>query len=195
MNGGFLGEGLPDRRIGQAATSAAYRISGPVPAIFHEDPLFLGLCAAFDELLGPVVTALDCFAAYLDPWLAPGDFLAWLGTLVGVSVSPGAETGPDASDRHRALIAGAVRAYQARGTAAGLRDVVAAAVGVTAEQVSVADVPTGGGVWAPTIRYHDGVFYVIVTVAMSPRGCVVFTAADPATKLPRKMVKASRYRE
>ena len=48
------------------------------------------------------------------------------------------------------------------------------------EQVSVDDVPTGGGVWAPTIRYHDGVFYVIVTVAMSPRGCVVFTATDPA---------------
>jgi xylan 1,4-beta-xylosidase len=48
------------------------------------------------------------------------------------------------------------------------------------EQVSVTDVPTGGGVWAPTIRYHDGVFYVIVTIAMSPRGCVVFTAADPA---------------
>ncbi|HVQ92062.1 MAG TPA: family 43 glycosylhydrolase [Mycobacteriales bacterium] len=48
------------------------------------------------------------------------------------------------------------------------------------EQVGVDDVPTGGGVWAPTIRYHDGVFYVIVTVAMSPRGCVVFTATDPA---------------
>jgi xylan 1,4-beta-xylosidase len=48
------------------------------------------------------------------------------------------------------------------------------------EQVSVDNVPTGGGVWAPTIRYRDGVFYVIVTVAMSPRGCVVFTATDPA---------------
>ena len=48
------------------------------------------------------------------------------------------------------------------------------------EQVGVEDVATGGGVWAPTIRYHDGVFYVIVTVAMSPRGCVVFTATDPA---------------
>ena len=48
------------------------------------------------------------------------------------------------------------------------------------EQAGVADVATGGGVWAPTIRYHDDVFYVIVTVAMSPRGCVVFTAADPA---------------
>jgi len=48
------------------------------------------------------------------------------------------------------------------------------------EQVSVDGVPTGGGVWAPTIRYRQGVFYVIVTVAMSPRGCVVFTATDPA---------------
>jgi len=48
------------------------------------------------------------------------------------------------------------------------------------EQCSVDDVPTGGGVWAPTIRYREGVFYVIVTIAMSPRGCVVFTATDPA---------------
>jgi xylan 1,4-beta-xylosidase len=48
------------------------------------------------------------------------------------------------------------------------------------EQAGVTGVPTGGGVWAPTIRYRDGVFYVIVTIAMSPRGCVVFTAVDPA---------------
>jgi len=48
------------------------------------------------------------------------------------------------------------------------------------EQVAVEDAPTGGGVWAPTIRHRDGVYYVIVTIAMSPRGCVVFTATDPA---------------
>jgi xylan 1,4-beta-xylosidase len=48
------------------------------------------------------------------------------------------------------------------------------------EQAGVDDVTTGGGVWAPTIRYRDGVFYIIVTIAMSPRGCVVFTATDPA---------------
>ena len=48
------------------------------------------------------------------------------------------------------------------------------------EQVAVDDAPTGGGVWAPTIRHRDGVFYLIVTIAMSPRGCVVFTATDPA---------------
>jgi xylan 1,4-beta-xylosidase len=48
------------------------------------------------------------------------------------------------------------------------------------EQAGVHEVATGGGVWAPTIRYRDGVFYTIVTIAMSPRGCVVFTATDPA---------------
>jgi len=48
------------------------------------------------------------------------------------------------------------------------------------EQVEVGDAPTGLGVWAPTIRYRDGVFYVIVTIAGGTRGCVVFTATDPA---------------
>lgn len=46
-------------------------------------------------------------------------------------------------------------------------------------QVELGDVPTPGGVWAPTIRYRDGVFYVIVTVMLGGRGCVVFTATDP----------------
>jgi len=124
--------------------SAAYRISGPVPALFHEDPLFLGLCAAFDELLGPVVTALDCFAAYLDPWLAPGDFLGWLGTLVGVPPDPG-----DHSEQpQRARIAGAVYAYRTRGTAAGLRAVVAAATGLPAEQIAVTE--SGAVTWSTT---------------------------------------------
>jgi xylan 1,4-beta-xylosidase len=53
-------------------------------------------------------------------------------------------------------------------------------VATRSEQAAVGDVPTGGGVWAPTVRYRDGRFYVIVTIAMSPRGCVVFTAEDPA---------------
>jgi len=48
------------------------------------------------------------------------------------------------------------------------------------EQAGADEVATSGGVWAPTIRYRDGVFYVIVTIAMTPRGCVVFTATDPA---------------
>jgi beta-xylosidase len=52
-------------------------------------------------------------------------------------------------------------------------------VGERPEQIAVGDVPTGLGVWAPTIRYHDGLFHVIVVIPAG-RGAVVFTAADPA---------------
>jgi xylan 1,4-beta-xylosidase len=46
-------------------------------------------------------------------------------------------------------------------------------------QLDLSESPTLGGVWAPTIRYHDGLFYLIVVVAMGP-GCLVFTTDDPA---------------
>jgi beta-xylosidase len=46
-------------------------------------------------------------------------------------------------------------------------------------QLDSGDVPTLGGAWAPTIRFHDGLFYVAVTDAMA-RGTLVFTAKDPA---------------
>ncbi|KJK12392.1 glycoside hydrolase [Terrabacter sp. 28] len=48
------------------------------------------------------------------------------------------------------------------------------------EQLDLGSVPTPGGAWAPTIRHRDGVFYVIVTVMLGGRGCVVFTTTDPA---------------
>jgi len=46
-------------------------------------------------------------------------------------------------------------------------------------QLGVEDVPTAGGAWAPTLRYRDGVFHVVVTDAMG-RGMLHFTATDPA---------------
>lgn len=46
-------------------------------------------------------------------------------------------------------------------------------------QLQVDGVPTAGGAWAPTIRYHDGLFYLAVTDAMG-RGTLVFTATNPA---------------
>ena len=45
-------------------------------------------------------------------------------------------------------------------------------------QLASYDVPTNGGAWAPTIRFRDGVFYVVVTDAMG-RGMLVFTAERP----------------
>jgi xylan 1,4-beta-xylosidase len=46
------------------------------------------------------------------------------------------------------------------------------------EQGQLEQIPTGLGVWAPTIRHRDGLFHVIVTIA-GGRGCVVFTAERP----------------
>ncbi len=48
-----------------------------------------------------------------------------------------------------------------------------------AAQTAADGVPTSGGIWAPTIRHRDGVFYVIVTDAMG-RGTMVFSATDPS---------------
>ncbi|MGA5454743.1 family 43 glycosylhydrolase [Streptomyces umbrinus] len=48
------------------------------------------------------------------------------------------------------------------------------------EQVGLAATTSAAGVWAPTIRHHEGRFHVIVSIVDSPRGCVVFTADDPA---------------
>jgi beta-xylosidase len=39
-------------------------------------------------------------------------------------------------------------------------------------------VPTGGGAWAPTIRHHEGTFYLVVTDALG-RGTLIFTAEKP----------------
>jgi beta-galactosidase len=38
------------------------------------------------------------------------------------------------------------------------------ALSLAPDQVDLSQVPTSGGIWAPTIRHHDGVFYVITTV-------------------------------
>ena len=46
-------------------------------------------------------------------------------------------------------------------------------------QLQMTGVPTGGGAWAPTIRWRDGVFHVVVADAMG-RGMLLFTATDPA---------------
>jgi beta-xylosidase len=52
-------------------------------------------------------------------------------------------------------------------------------VGASPETFGIAAVPTAGGVWAPTIRHRDGVFHLVITVAMG-RGMLHFTATDAA---------------
>ena len=52
---------------------------GPsLPAVYHGDDFCQRLTTVFDDALSPVVTTLDCFDAFLDPALAPADFVEWL---------------------------------------------------------------------------------------------------------------------
>lgn len=49
-------------------------------------------------------------------------------------------------------------------------------------QVSLTGLDVSDGLWAATIRHHEGTFYVVVTLARGRRGSTTFlcTAADPA---------------
>lgn len=49
----------------------------------------------------------------------------------------------------------------------------------TREQLRLEDAPTSGGIYAPAIRYHKGIFYVIVT-NVTHGGNFYVTATDPA---------------
>nr|AXL05839.1 alpha-N-arabinofuranosidase [uncultured bacterium] len=50
------------------------------------------------------------------------------------------------------------------------------------EQLPLAGLDVSDGIWAPTIRHHDGTFYVVATLARNRRGSRTFvvTADDPA---------------
>lgn len=114
---------ISDEEPGVLGIASALRQA--IPAVYQEDPLFMLLCAAFDDLVAPLVTAVDCFDAYLDPYLAPADFLPWLADLVGYQ-------GPvrQGSEAERARIASAVWDHARRGTPLGVREAAARAAGV-----------------------------------------------------------------
>jgi phage tail-like protein len=116
------------------------RLAPVTPAVYQEDPLFVAWCEACDELLAPIAAALDCFPAYLDPRLAPADFVAWLGALVGLDQEE------LVGSRTRDRVAEAAAGQEIRGTVAGLRAAVARAAAVPVEQVEVEE--PGGVVWS-----------------------------------------------
>lgn len=100
-------------------------IAPTLPAMLVEDVFAQRFVGGIDDVLAPVIATLDNLAAYLDPWLAPEDFLAWLAEWVGVTAD---EAWP--VERRRAVVARAADLYAWRGTARGLADHVEAATGV-----------------------------------------------------------------
>jgi phage tail-like protein len=115
-------------------------LAGYLPGVYEEDDLAGRFTLAFDESLAPVFCSLDNFASYLDPQLAPSDFLEWLAGWVGLALD---DRWP--VERRRALVARAVLLYRRRGTAAGLAEHVEVFTGGRPEIVE-----NGGTAWSVT---------------------------------------------
>jgi phage tail-like protein len=108
-----------------------------LPGLYQDDDLVQRFTAGLDELLAPVFGVLDSGDAYVDPWLTPLDFLAWLAQWVGVELD---RSWPEA--RQRAFVAQAADLWAWRGTAHGLRRLVEVTTGCRAEVLE-----TGGAGW------------------------------------------------
>lgn len=114
----------------------AYRL----PGVLQEDEFLVRFLEAFDEALAPIFLTLDGLGSYVDPELAPVDFLDWLAGWVGVEVDESASVA-----RRREIVAGAVAMHARRGTASGI---VAAVHLVLEGEVEVTE--SGGATWSAT---------------------------------------------
>jgi phage tail-like protein len=112
-----------------------YPIGEQLPAVYQEDPMTMRWTEGLDEVLAPIIATLDNLVAYIDPMLAPEDFLRWLAEWFGADLD---ENWP--LERQRAVVAEAVRIYRIRGTMAGLRDQLELTTG------GVVDIADSGGV-------------------------------------------------
>jgi phage tail-like protein len=117
-----------------------YTIGGLLPGVYQEDFFAMRFTAAFDDVLAPAISTLDCLDAFVDPLLTPPDFLEWLAGWVGALLD---ERAPES--RRRALVAGAVDLHRRRGTVAGLQAHLEV---LTGGRVEIVD--SGGTAWSGT---------------------------------------------
>lgn len=107
-----------------AGIPSPHPIGESLPGLYRDDSFTQRFTSAFDEVLAAAISVLDNFTAYLDPALAPEDFLEWVGSWVGATPD---ETWP--LERRRAFVASAAELFRMRGTAAGLAAHVAVFTG------------------------------------------------------------------
>ena len=101
------------------------RIGDTLPPMLLDDDFVQRFCDGLDQVLAPVPAAVENFHAYLDPRLAPADFLDWLAAWVAVDL----DANLPLPDRRR-LVSRAATLYHRRGTAACLAEMIELATGV-----------------------------------------------------------------
>jgi phage tail-like protein len=141
-----------------------YPIGTLLPGILQEDEFAMRFTAGLDDTLAPIIATLDCIDAYVDPELAPDDFIDWLAQWVGVELD---ENWP--LDRRRRAVIHAVALHRTRGTAYGLRAHLELATGGRAHVVD-----SGGTAWSRTPGGR-------LPGERAPRLAVRVTVRDPAT--------------
>jgi phage tail-like protein len=119
---------------------SAHPLGEFLPGIYLDDPFVQRWTAGMDEILAPVFVTLDALYAYVDPALAPGDFLNWLAGWVDADTD---EQWPP--QRQRAVVAAAVGMHARRGGAAALREHIRRVCGCEVEVVE-----SGGARWSRT---------------------------------------------
>jgi phage tail-like protein len=109
-----------------------------LPAMLQEDEFLRRFTAALDDVLTPLFTTLDCLDSYVDPRVAPMDFLDWVAGWVGLELDP-----RWSQEVRRRVTCSAAELHEARGTTGGLRDELAMLTGGAVE----VDEP-GGVTWS-----------------------------------------------
>lgn len=109
-----------------------------LPGVFQDDGLMMRFVQAFDDGFAPVLATLDGLAAYVDPHLAPEDFLDWLAGWVGIDVDDAWTV-----EQLRSIVAQAAEIHRRRGTVRGVADAVRLVVDADVEVEE-----TGGAQWS-----------------------------------------------
>jgi phage tail-like protein len=133
------------RKRGVVASLASPHPLGQfLPSLYQEDDFAQRFLSAFDAALAPIFATLDNLNAYLDPWLAPEDFLDWLGSWFGLALDEAWSV-----ERRRALVANAFEFYRMRGTSNGLKAHVEVFTGGTVEITDTGGLATSSTAGAP----------------------------------------------
>ncbi|HWU08029.1 MAG TPA: phage tail protein [Streptomyces sp.] len=115
-------------------------IGAQLPALYADADFTQRFTAGLDTVLAPVFATLDNLPAYLDPRVAPADFLAWLSSWVGGVDDPGWPV-----ELRREAAVRAMELHRRRGTRSGLLEALRLVLGVGADVSG-----DGAAVWSRT---------------------------------------------